>query len=126
MNISFTKFEPFQLIWLLALIFGLNSWGKKGRTNNQNSEVRLRVMNNLQTRNNVSYTNTSTVRSVVSEMQMSLRGFVSDLNGITLVRFVRTFIQRTKVPYPYHHKKRVSYKRTVLFAKLEAFRTVFR
>ena len=36
---------------------------------------------------------------------------------IRSVRLVRTFKQRTKVPYPYHYKKHEPYKRTVLLRK---------
>ena len=61
--------------------------------------------------------NTSTVRSVVSELQTLLRNVLSWYG--TLVRLVRTFKQRTTVPYPYLHNKHVpsEHARTVLFNK---------
>ena len=62
-------------------------------------------------------TNTSAMRSVVSELQTSLRK-VLVWHG-TLVRLVRTFKQRTKVPYPYFNQKRIPH----FLAKLEAYRT---
>ena len=60
--------------------------------------------------------NNSTVRSVVSELQTSLRNVLAWYG--TIVHLVRTFKQRTKVPYL--HKKRVPY----LLAKIEFYRTV--
>ena len=127
MNISFAKFGPFQLICLLALILGLNSWGRKGRrTNNQYSEVRVCVMNNLPTRNNASHTNTSTVRSVVASCKcryvalsatcMVLHWYVSYAHSYNVPKYrtctITKSVYHTSVPY--------------FLAKLEAYRTVFR
>ena len=52
--------------------------------------------------------NTSTVHNVVSELQTLLRNVFAWYG--TLVRLVRTFTQRTEVPYPYLNKKRVPHK----------------
>ena len=60
-------------------------------------------------------TNTSTVRSVVSKLQMPLCNAVA-LCG-TLVRLHRSFKQRTKVAFPYFPKKRIPY----FLAKIESF-----
>ena len=58
-------------------------------------------------------TNTCTLHSVVRELQTLLRNVLAWYG--TLLCLVRTFKQRTKVPYI--HKKRVPYKRSVLFSK---------
>ena len=50
-------------------------------------------------------TNTSTVRSVVRELQTSLRNVLAWYDTL-----VRKFKQRTKVPYPYLHTQRVPYR----------------
>ena len=81
------------------------------RTNNQNSEIKTRVKNNLQTCN----TNTSTVLSVVSELQALLLNVLAWYS--TLVFLVRTFKQRAYVPYL--HNKRVLYKLPYFLAKIE-------
>ena len=60
-------------------------------------------------------TNTSTVRSVVSELRNVLAWY-----GTFERLLVRTFKQRTKVPYPFLHKKRVLY----FLGKIEAYRTL--
>ena len=54
-------------------------------------------------------TNTNTVHSVISELQMSIRKVLAWYG--TSVRSVRTLKQRTYVPYPYHYEKRVPYLR---------------
>ena len=64
------------------------------------------------------HTNTSTVRNVVSKLQTLLRNLIAWYRA--LVRLVRTFKQRTDVPYPYLHNKRVPY----FLAKIEAYRIV--
>ena len=64
------------------------------------------------------HTNTISVRSVVSELQVSLRNVLAWYD--TLVRLVRTFKQRTNVPYPYLHNKRVPH----FLAQIEAYHTV--
>ena len=60
--------------------------------------------------------NTKTVGSVVSELKASLRNVLAWYG--TLVRILRTFKQRTNVPYSQLHKKRIPHKHiTVLFSK---------
>ena len=87
---------------------GFSFWGRKSRRiNNQNSEIRIRVKNNLQTRNNALYhthsilliiliilgnhdhTNISTKRSVVSELQTLIHNVLAWCG--TVVHLVRTF-----------------------------------
>ena len=60
-------------------------------------------------------TNTKTIGSVVSELKTPLRNVLAWYG--TLVRLVRTFKQRTNVPYSCLHKKRVPHKRTVLLCR---------
>ena len=64
------------------------------------------------------HTNTSTVPSVVSELQTSLCTVLAWYG--TLLRLVRIFKHRTNVPYPFLYQKRVLY----FLAKIEAYRTV--
>ena len=101
--------------------FGLNSWGKRGRrTKNQNSEVSTRLINNLLTRNNTP----CGVRSVVSELQTSLRNVFARYT--TLVCLVHAFKQHIKIPYPYRTFSKSAHRTSVqhFLAKIESYRTV--
>ena len=55
------------------------------------------------------HTNTSTVRSMVSKLHTLLHSVLAWYG--TLVRLVCTFKQRTNVPYPYLHNRRVPYNK---------------
>ena len=88
--------------------------GKKDKEKNitLNSEPGSKVIRRLVT---MHHTYTSTKRSIVSELQTLLRT-VRAWYG-TLVRLVRPFKQRTNIPYPYLHNKRVPF----FSAKIEAY-----
>ena len=64
-------------------------------------------------------TNTKAIGRVVSELKTSLRN-VRAWYGTLLAHLVRTFKQRTNVPYSYLYSKR-----TVLLTKIKAYRTLF-
>ena len=102
------------------MLFGRNSWEKnERRTNNQNSKHVSKIIYGRVTMHR---SNTSTVRSVVSELQTLIRNVLAWY--ATLLSLVRTFKQRSKVPYPYLHKKCVPNNCIVVLAKIEAYRTV--
>ena len=99
--------------------FGLNSWGRKESeqiiTTQKSEHVSYRHVT-------MQLPNTRTVRSVLSELKMSLRNVLAWYPK--LVRLVHTFKQHANVPYSYFLKKCVPYKRNVLFSKIEACRSV--
>ena len=102
MNTSFAKFEAVQV-----MSFGLNSW----RRTNLNSDFRARVRRVTMHRNN-----TSTVRSVVSELQISLRNILARYG--TFGTHIQTAHQSTVAVL-------LQKALTVLFSKNWAFRTTF-
>ena len=69
------------------------------------------------------HTTTSTLHNIVSELQTLPRNVLAWYGR--LVHLVRTFKQRTNVPFPYLHNKSVYRTSAPYFlAKLEAYRTV--
>ena len=99
------------MLLLLALVFGEERGGEE-KIRTQKSEQRSKI---IYRRVAIDHTYTSTIRSVVSELQTLLRNVLAWYGSF--VRLLRIFKHRTKVPYPYLHNKFVPYKHTVLFRK---------
>ena len=117
LNISFTKFRTFQLMWrLLALILGEKGGGERIIRTQKSVHVSLIIYWRV--------TMHRAVRSVVSELQTSLRNVFARYT--TLVCLVRAFKQRIKIPYPYRTFSKSAHRTSVLhfLAKIVSYRTV--